>query len=253
MRALLLDIGNSRIKWGVYDGAELIETGDIPQAEITQRGLSVLTSRLPLDVDQVMASNVAGAGVASRLRAVLELHCGCEVRFARVTGQAVGITNGYKEPRSMGVDRWVAMIGAWGEVAGACVVVDAGTAVTVDVLDAGGQHLGGLILPGLAMMHETLAQATSDIPFVAPDAQVNAAGSDSLGTNTASAVGYGALHAIAGAVERAVRALRTQGFEPDIILTGGDASRILAAIDEPAMHRPNLVLAGLVRMLEHGS
>lgn len=250
MRALLLDIGNSRLKWGVYDGVAILETGDIPRRDVAARGLSVLTARLPLDVDAVWASNVAGAGFAARLKAIIQVHCGQDVHFARVEKHAYGLTNSYAQPRRMGVDRWVAMVGAWTEAQTACLVVDAGTAVTIDAVDADGQHLGGQILPGVTLMAKALHAATSDIPLVDAHRDSEAGREHMFGDSTAAAVRLGSANAVVGAVERAARSMRGQDAAPRIVLTGGDASRILRLLDEPAQHRPHLVLAGLARMLE---
>ncbi|MBT8101068.1 MAG: type III pantothenate kinase, partial [Gammaproteobacteria bacterium] len=215
------------------------------------RGLSVLTSRLSHDVDTVWASNVAGSSFGARLAAVLGIHCQCETHFVRVRKQAYGVTVSYARPRSMGVDRWVAMIGAWAELKSACVIVDAGTAVTIDALDDSGMHLGGQILAGVGLMIGALANATSDIPAVSNRRRAAAKGMAMFASTTASSVQLGALNAVIGAIERACRTLREHGHSPALILTGGDASRILQSFDEPAMHRPQLVLSGLAHMLEN--
>ncbi|MDH3534016.1 MAG: type III pantothenate kinase, partial [Gammaproteobacteria bacterium] len=135
MKALLIDVGNTRLKWGVLDKNAIRRTGHIAQSAIQEQGLAALTSRLPRDVDTVIASNVAGSSFGTRLSGVVGMHCGCDIHFVRSARQACGVTNSYRQPRHMGVDRWVAMIGAWAELESACVIVDAGTAVTIDVLD----------------------------------------------------------------------------------------------------------------------
>lgn len=251
MTALLLDIGNTRLKWGVLDERGIGKTGQIAQEKIRSEGLGALTSRLPREVDAVMASNVAGASFATRLSGVLGIHCGCDVHFARTGKSACGVTNSYRQPRRMGVDRWVAMIGAWSEFAGACLVIDAGTAVTIDALDDGGKHLGGQILPGLNLMAAALASNTSDIPAPKRSASRQSRGLDIFASSTDAAVANGAMNALIGATERAVRILRQADLDPRLILTGGDASRILGALDEESIHRPHLVLRGLAELLEH--
>lgn len=250
MKSLLLDIGNSRLKWGIGENGEIHRTGHISQDRIREQGLQVLTTRLPRRVDRVMASNVAGASFATRLSGVIGAHCDREVHFARVERQAFGVTNGYKQPRRMGVDRWVAMIGARAEFDDPCLVIDAGTAVTIDAIDESGRHLGGQILPGASLMADALASSTSDIPAMTRSSKVAASDMAMFAGNTADAVRAGALNAVSGAVERAIRVLRSNAYGPELVLTGGDASRILNALDEPAHHRPNLVLQGLLHMLE---
>ena len=250
MKALLLDVGNTRIKWGVLHRGAISRTGHIAQRKIREQGLAVLTSRLPHDVDAVLASNVAGTSFATRLSGVIGMHCDCDVHFARSERESCGIRNAYRQPRRMGVDRWVAMIGAWAEFESAAVIVDAGTAVTIDVLDSDGQHLGGQIFPGVALMTGALAAETSDLP--APPARVStaAAGLDIFGDSTAKAIRHGCWSAVIGAVDRAITTLRSNAYEPDVVLTGGDASRMLTALGTEALHRPNLVLQGLARLLE---
>jgi len=250
VRALLLDVGNTRIKWGVGDETGIHRTGHITQATLKEKGLGVLTSRLPHDVDAVIASNVAGPTFATRLAGVIGAHCGRDVRFAASTRTACGITNGYRQPRRLGVDRWVALIGAWAELERACLVVDAGTAVTIDALDDDGQHLGGQILPGIALMASSLADDTAQIPPTKPVKTELLTGENLFAKNTRTAVQSGALGAVTGAVEIAIRTLRSSAYDAELVLTGGDASRILGALDAEPLHRPNLVLQGLWRLLE---
>jgi type III pantothenate kinase len=248
--ALLMDVGNSRIKWGVLDDGDIRRTGHIAQAHIRENGLQVLTTRIPANADEVFVSNVAGASFATRLSAVVGMHCGCDVRFARVQRRGWGVTNGYAQPRRMGVDRWVAMVAAWSEVGGACLVVDAGTALTIDALDDSGQHLGGQIIAGAALMGRALA-TTSDIPDVRTASGRGKTNLEMFATSTAAAVREGACNAIAGAVDRAFRTLQSNGYRPTIVLTGGDSSRILGALCETPLHRPHLVLQGLACMLDN--
>ena len=251
MKALLLDVGNSRLKWGVLDEGDIRVTGHISQQKLAETGLSALTTRLPRRVDAVHASNVAGASFATRLSGVIGAHCQVDLHFARSEKRGWGVTNGYRQPRRLGVDRWVAMIAAWVEVQSACLVVDAGTALTLDAIDNDGVHLGGQIIPGVETMLASLAMATSDIPVVKTASAIEADDLKMFGHNTAAAVREGAHNAVSGAIERAIRTLQSNGYDPTVILTGGGASRILGALKEPALHRPNLVLQGLGHMLEN--
>jgi type III pantothenate kinase len=247
--ALLLDVGNTRLKWGVAEKGEIHKTGSIAQQKIRDKGLGTLTSRLPRAVDAAIASNVAGPSFSTRLAGVVGAHCGCDLRFAKTEKSAFGVHNSYKQYRRMGVDRWVAMVGAWTEVQSACVVVDAGTAVTIDAIDDDGSHLGGLILPGIALMADSLTSQTSDIPRTRTTTGVYT-GMEMFAKNTSAAVGSGALASVAGAIEGSIRTLRSNAYDVTVVLTGGDASRILPTLDESPLHRPNLVLQGLLQMLE---
>ncbi len=246
-----MDVGNSRIKWGVLDNGDIHRTGHISQQRIRENGLQVLTTKIPRRVDKVFVSNVAGTSFATRLSGVVGMHCDCDVKFARSERAGWGVTSGYTQPRRLGVDRWVAMVGAWAEVRSACLVVDAGTALTVDAIDGDGKHLGGQIVAGVATMADALAAATSDIPRVKPARGREASDLGMFARNTAAAVREGAHGAVAGAVDRAIRALQSNAYEPVVILTGGDASRILNALCDSPVHRPHLVLQGLAHMLEN--
>jgi len=245
-----MDVGNSRIKWGVLEHGAIRRTGHIAQDRIRDRGLQALTTRIPHAVEQVFVSNVAGSSFGTRLSGVIGMHCNCEVRFAHTERSGWGVTNGYRQPRSMGVDRWVAMIGAFSEVRTACLIVDAGTAVTLDAIDRDGRHLGGQIIAGIDMMMRSLASSTSDIPSVKPASRKGGEDLDMFARSTAEAVREGARNAVAGAVDRAFRTLQSNAYDPALVLTGGDASRILDALGETPLHRPNLVLQGLAHMLD---
>lgn len=251
MSALLLDVGNSRLKWGVLDDGAVRRTGHIAQQTIREQGIQVITTKLPRRVDAVFASNVAGNSFATRLSGVIGMHCHCDVRFARSERRGWGVTNGYRQPRRLGVDRWVALVGAWSELERACLVVDVGTAMTIDAVDDDGTHLGGQIIPGVETMLESLSTATSDLPRVKAASKQPAPDIDIFGRNTTAAIREGVQSATAGAVDRAIDALQSSGYDPEVVLTGGGASRILGALGTTPLHRPNLVLQGLACMLEN--
>lgn len=252
MSALLFDAGNTRLKWASFSGGELGPSSSISLDKLKHQGLNSLTTKLPIDAEAIMVSNVAGPTVGSRLAGMLSAHCNAEVRFARTEAERFGLRNAYAEPRQMGVDRWVAMIGAWTELSGACIVVDAGTALTIDAINDEGEHLGGQILPGIKLMLGALGNQTSDLPDLADDAG-SAPTKDALFAGaTVPAIKAGAWSALTGAVNEAFGALANISTSPQLVLTGGDAPSMLGALPD-AMHRPQLVLSGLARLLEDGS
>ena len=248
MKTILIDAGNTRIKWGVLSNAMIGETDHVMHTDLDDAGFAALASRLPRQVDSAFVSNVAGPVLATRLTGLLA--GGCELRFAKTAAKACGVTNAYPEPRQMGVDRWVALIGAWLEFGDAVLVVDVGTAVTIDALDESGRHLGGQILPGLDLMSRSLGTSTSDIPVVKRHAAAFTSDVGIFAASTADGVRQGAGNAIAGAIERARSVLAAAGHAPVLVLTGGDAPRLSAALKPPVAHRPDLVLAGLAGLLE---
>ena len=250
MKTLLVDVGNSRIKWGIHEGGTVFGTETMQHSTIQELGFEELTSRVPSDVDAVFVCNVAGEEFSTQLSAALAEHCDCDVHFARSESQAHGVSNGYRSPGQLGVDRWVAMIAARVMCESYCVVVDAGTAITIDAMNDNGQHLGGQILPGLKSMTESLATSTSDLPSSIWQKPVNGSGSELFARDTIAAIKLGAISATVGAVERSTRILRSAGFEPTTIVTGGDAQHILEFLEEGVIHRPHLVLEGLARIVE---
>lgn len=248
MRALLFDIGNSRLKWGVLDDGAIRRTGHIRRSTIRKRGLAALAARLPVNVDTAFACNVAGADLAADLARLVKSRCNCDVTYARSEAQACGVINSYRQPGRLGVDRWVAMIAARAACDTSSVVADAGTAITIDALDDDGRHLGGQILPGVALMTESLGANTSGIPRVRK--QTTTRGMKILASSTAAAVSQGVKGAALGAIERAMRVMREDGYDPTLFLTGGDAPYLLEALVDEPVHSPDLVLEGLTRILE---
>ena len=249
-RALLFDVGNTRVKWGVLEGDRIFGYGSIDHEKLAERGFTALTSKLPANVDYVLASNVAGAAFATRLAGVIGIHCDTDVHFARSEKEAYGVRNAYRQPRRLGVDRWVALLGARAETRSAVCVVDAGTAVTIDAMDKTGQHLGGQIIPGTRLMRNALDTQTSGIRLSKRRSGEPGTGMELFASNTGDAVRNGSLSAVCGAIERALKAMRSAGLRPKTILTGGDASRILKQLDGNILYRPHLVLQGLAHMVQ---
>lgn len=251
--AVLIDVGNTRVKWGISERGEIIRSGNVTHEKLKSSGFRSITSRIPRSVSTVLVCNVAGPGFGARLAGIMGVHCNTEVHFARAERAAYGVTNGYRQPRRLGVDRWVALVGARAEFSTALCVVDAGTAITIDALDRQGMHLGGQIIPGVGLMSSALDAETSDIKVAKGRSRSPDAGLDAFARTTRDAINNGAYAAISGAIDRAVKTLRGAGFRPKIVLTGGDASRILTMLDGRGTHRPNLVLQGLAFMLRSES
>ena len=148
-RALLFDVGNTRLKWGVLRNDRIVRSGSIDHDKLRKQGFTPLTTRLPANIDYVLASNVAGAAFATRLAGVIGIHCNTDVHFARSEKEAYGVKNGYRQPRRLGVDRWVALVGARAETRSAVCVVDSSS---YSALGFGGPSvadgLGGLSATG---------------------------------------------------------------------------------------------------------
>ena len=236
---LLLDIGNSRIKWALRAcvGAPLEAGPALAHDGDPARALSRLSAQASTPIRSVGISHVLGAAGEQALRAAVTAAFGLEPWFARSATQAQGLRNAYHEPERLGVDRWLAMLGAWTQAAQACVVADAGTALTVDLIDAQGQHQGGLIAPGLMTAHTALLGATRF-----PTRYFEQTGQAGLGRDTETCVRQGVLQSVLGAIDRATALAPA---DATCIITGGDAATLLPSLDQRWAHRPLLVLEGL--------
>ena len=236
---IAIDAGNSRIKWGIHDGEAWLERGALPTGEVEK--LAVLVARWP-EYARVVACNVAGEAVERAVERALS------PRFApplwlRSSAEQCGVRNGYEEHWRLGADRWAALVAARGQQlaqkAGDFLVVCAGTATTVDWLDAGGLFRGGLILPGIDLMRASLARNTAQLPAAAGEFRDEP-------RSTVDAIASGCLHAQIGAIERMYGRLPVESM-PVCLLTGGAAEKIAPHLAVPFQFSEHLILDGLVR------
>lgn len=249
---LLLDLGNTRLKWAWLEAGSLRDPG----AEL-QQGRAAATVLAPLlragiRPDGIELSSVAAPERARELATLLLDAFEVPVRMAETAAVAAGVRNGYRDPRQLGVDRWLAVVAAYTRYRQALCVVDAGTALTVDAVAADGSHLGGLILPGPALMRSALLRDTGGLESAVESAvrkRAAAAGptekSDVWGRDTASGIRLAAVQAAADLVEGSLRRMAATGESPQLVLTGGDAAALQAALSIPAHVHPLLVLEGL--------
>jgi type III pantothenate kinase len=227
---LLLDMGNSRLKWGLADGGRWLAQGAFDHAEPWD-----FDSVLPAQLDGAAGVSVAGDAAMDRLAAALA-PWSLQVEWLRPTRQACGVTCLY-DTTQLGADRWAALLGAWHVHGAAALVVTAGTATTVDVLRADGSFPGGLILPGVDLMKRALAGNTAQLPL-ADGVRVD------LPTRTVDAIHMGCLQAQAGAVERMYRHIAGQ-TQACCLLNGGAAPLIAPLLEVPCRLVDNLVLEGV--------
>ncbi|HEY1312810.1 MAG TPA: type III pantothenate kinase [Steroidobacteraceae bacterium] len=241
---LVIDVGNTRLKW-----AWLTSTGLSDQRAVVHRDAKIGMWTAALfesgeTPQRVLVSNVAGPVMAKTLSNLAKKKFRVKVEFVTASAQFNGLTNGYLDPSLLGADRWLALIGAWTKARSALCVVDAGTAVKVDGVDANGQHLGGLIVPGIHMMREALMNKTSDIAKAALHSTPSLAGV--LANNTLGAVSRGAVFALAGMADRAAEVIeQSTGTKPKLFITGGDSGMITGTMRSQGEIVPDLVLQGL--------
>lgn len=232
---LYIDAGNTRLKWRVEDRGGLV-----------QSGTGVLDEQAHLDglepgavsIGSIAVSTVASEAKREMLAASLAELCPTPARFYWAEASRGGLRNAYQEVARMGADRWHAMYGAWLSHRGGFAVIDAGSAVTVDYVDASGQHLGGYILPGLRMMVRSLQNDAARIWFDPEQALETGPG-----RSTGECVNHGLAWLSQAMIDRVQSDARTLGLS-DILVTGGDSAR-LNALGLSGTLLPDLVFTGL--------
>ena len=232
---LAIDAGNTRIKWGVFDSGKWNPCGALPTAEAARTG-----EKRNLVDGQVaaIASNVADPEVQRQLQLA------CEARgwpLAVIASQPaqLGVTNGYRDHRQLGADRWAGLIAAHHGHRGHKLVVNAGTALTIDALDDDGHFEGGLIVPGPKLMRRSLDRGTAGLRLTEGDF-------DPLPKSTPDAITSGSVQACVGAIERMAQAMAARGMTSAlIVVSGGAASEIVPHLPERTVLDENLVLEGL--------
>jgi type III pantothenate kinase len=249
---LVVDIGNTRLKWALARAGELVESGSRFHRERVGERLLDLSAAAARDVERVVVANVAGEAIAARVAGEAERRFGLATRFVAAEAHGHGLRSAYAEPSRLGVDRWVAMIAAHRLVEGAVCVLSVGTAATFDAVAADGRHLGGLILPGMRLMADALDRQTDRIGATEPAAR-RPEGLAVLGASTETAVGQGTVLAISAAFDRATTAVAASlGAVPTALLTGGDAHLIRPWLETPVQLRADLVLEGLALIADSG-
>ena len=237
---LAIDAGNSRIKWGCYDNGAMSAIGAVAHDQIDTMATTLRGIATP---SKMIVSNVAGGQVQQKISTALE-HFIIQPHWLKATKTCCGVTNGYADPSQLGSDRWAALIGARREKSGSLLVVNAGTALTIDAMTATGEFLGGLIVPGMRLMMRSLTTGTAHAHAVdGAYAQ--------FPSNTTNAVYSGALNAALGAIARMREALAAQaGAQPTCVISGGAAVALIPHLPSPTHAVPHMVLLGLAIISE---
>jgi type III pantothenate kinase len=250
---LLVDVGNTRVKWARCDERGVL--GPQRAAEHAAWEEARWRDELfgPGHVDrQVFVACVAGGERRSLLERAARASGAREVVFASSSSSAAGVRNAYANPGLLGVDRWMALLGAWHLLHGPCCIVDVGTAATVDVLDATGTHLGGFIVPGPRLMVRSLHAGTSDLAAFSVASESGAAGT--FADNTRDAIERGCCLALAALIDRSVAELSVRVDRPPALIgTGGAVGLVQPYVVSEMRLFPDLVLQGLARFALSGS
>jgi type III pantothenate kinase len=240
---LAIDSGNTRTKWAVFaDDGRIQDAGICLNAEI---GAFVIPASWK-SCKRAIAANVAGESIASSIMALLN-EAGIAFVWAKAEAQTLGLKNNYGAPESLGIDRWAALVAAFKRYLNqpACLVVNAGTAITIDAIYQNA-FIGGLIAPGFSMMQNALLQSTAAVnPH---NGQVKI-----FPLNTADASASGVLSAIVGAIVMQADKLESYCQDvPTVLMTGGDAAMLMPILTQVFGAKPvlaeNLVLEGLFLM-----
>lgn len=264
---LLIDIGNRRVKWATSEqlnmavststsnpgtnpsdntiGQQFINTHSNERVQ----QISMQFKKLPMP-ESVWVSCVAAESLKTDIAKICIASWNLSPIYARAEAAAVGVENGYQNPATVGVDRWLANIAAR-HIAGArpLVVIDAGTAVTIDYVDDSGGFSGGIIFPGVASMLESLNSATAQLPQLTPSysSQPQPKQIHYLNTDTRTAVENGVMLAVVAGIDRAIaHHLARKGSQANVIITGGDAERVIGLSNHAMQYEANLVLSGLL-------
>jgi type III pantothenate kinase len=232
---LVIDAGNSRIKWRLTDRHQIVAEGRQLTPRALEDAIFSLSDMQP--PSEIRIASVAGDKVVDWLYQQLRKQFDGPIRLAQVASTLGELSCAYEDPKSLGIDRWLAIAAAYNQYNEPLLVIDAGSAITMDIIGPGGQHVGGYIAPGLTLMHDALWKNTSDVRVVG-------SGSEELwlpGKNTQQAVNRGCLLAAVSTIE----SLAAQ-FPVRIVITGGDAKILIQAMSFSANNHANLVLDGLI-------
>lgn len=232
---LAVDAGNTRLKWGLWQDGAWRRKGTLPVGETDRLDEAIAPAR----PTRALVSCVAGEDVRRALEAVLA-RLGAPVLWLSSSALACGLRNTYTESAQLGSDRYAMLLACLYFGFAPCVVVGAGTAVTVDALDGEGSFLGGLILPGPALMRRALMSGTAAVTEVSGRLR-------DFPRCTGDGVETGIWRALAGGVEAMRGRLAVQvGVEPLTVLSGGESAALAAVLAGPTQVVEDLVLEGLL-------
>jgi type III pantothenate kinase len=240
---LLLDLGNTRLKWAWHDGAALHRRGAVANDDPQREALFDAALREGPAPSRAWLAAVGPEPIAEAALAALRgAHPGCVPHRVHAPAAGAGVANAYREPARLGVDRFLALVGARARSATAALVAGCGTALAIDAIDAQGRHLGGVIAPSARRMREAVLASTARVLPRGEGPPVV------FGRSTEEGLDAGCLLAAAALVDRlAEEAAARLGESPVVLLHGGDAGVVAERLRHRASLAPDLVLEGLGR------
>lgn len=238
---LILDVGNSRLSWRILKGGKTYNEGVLNHLEPDWRNRFVQTFAGFAGPCRIIGGSVAAKSVEDRLQTWFMQNCASAVTWLRATEEALGVHCGYRRPATLGIDRWAAVVAAYRDAQCAVMVVDLGSAATVDYVDENGQHAGGVIAPGLRLMRQALTAGTR-----LDASEATGAVSVELGRATTDAIQSGVVWSLVGLIEQSLGRVEARyGRVGRLLLTGGDAEFVRPYLMRQWECRPGLVLDGL--------
>lgn len=234
-----LDVGNSYTKWRLSK----VMSGRIKNGDIEQ-----IQSLIPARPERVRVACVAEELYRSKLAKIIHEYFMCEPEFARSSHVCAGVYNGYRHPERLGIDRWLAGLAVWNQAAvESCLIIDAGSALTIDTIDNEGVFRGGYIIPGLVMMQRSLTSNTGKV-VCGIDSGIQE-GFRGIPTDTEQAVQWGASFAVSTVVEKSIEIFLQRWPHGKVAITGGDGVSVAAVLNRMSDYQPDLVLDGLALAL----
>lgn len=239
---LLIDQGNSRLKWACVDnGGQMSAWGAASNDDSVDSIFACIVSGSPKEILSVHGSSVAGIQRKELLADAVARWFSLPLNWSRTEVAFGDLRNGYDVPRQLGVDRWLALIGARACISGPALVVDAGTALTIDAVSSSGQHLGGYIVPGYATQCRSLGESTAAIRLAN-----NAVPGLGFGRHTQHAVLNGVRQGLVAVIDRAFIELKAHVADTGIVvITGGDARLLVEGLSSPYVIDEDLLFRGL--------
>lgn len=238
---LLIDIGNTRLKWAIADGGVIVIGVPLNNTDISKESLMHAWQHIDAPA-RVAIACVGPSRIFDLVSSVLNgLWPSTGIYRARSEDEKLGVSNAYREPEKLGIDRWLSMVAAYDKYRRPLCIVGCGTALTFDRVDASGKHLGGLISPGLRLMREALASGTENLDAV------NTPYPFGLENFTAAAIYNGTLASACGLIEYM---LKEEPKDLLLLLTGGDANVVADRLSRDVIVEPDLVLYGLALILQ---
>ena len=245
MSTIIIDAGNSYLKIAIVDN---LDNSQLSYAVLTYNNLSddLCDYLHDCNATEVLISNVNNLTIFHTISDLIYGLWRIHAQLVVVEQNRFGISTRYNNPRTLGCDRWLALIAAHQEFTKTVCVIDCGTAVTIDVITDNGMHIGGLISPGISTARHSLGQKTNNLPMVENHIENNNNSSSFLANNTQDAILGGTLYQISAYIERIVSEFKQEfGDNTESIITGGDAQLILGLSAHHIHHRETLVLDGL--------